>query len=286
MMSTSFDATKLTLQNTVSYYTCTGSQTRANGDCDVTAGAVRKVISANRYTKVYNATSLYVTLTADDYADLQLEPSLCKSTSDTYLVMGVNATKSTTKEWAAQIADGSAHPVGIYTADELSPMFRSWTMDMDTGVMTMTFGEPVNITTFNAESVNFQAAQNLGIDTSANTIALTNKNITRLSGNGVQISFNIGTYNLNRVKALYPLGTQVRMDERSNGVSTTTKLVPNSTQPSRSTTSFTSPCLRPALMTLPGTPTASRLCLFMRARTQLPMSLTPPSLILIIMTST
>ncbi|GMH59898.1 hypothetical protein TrRE_jg13421, partial [Triparma retinervis] len=208
MMSTSFDATKLTLQNMKSYYNCTGSQTRANGDCDVNPGAYRKVISENRYTKVYNATSLYVTLSSDDYAELLLESSICKSRSDTYLIMDTNTTKSTTHEWATKITDGEAQPAGVYVADELSPMFRSWTMNMDTGVMNMTFAEPVNISSFNAESVNFQAAVNLGIEPNANTLALTNQNITKLSGDGVEISMNIGTYNLNRVKALFPLGTE------------------------------------------------------------------------------
>jgi hypothetical protein len=212
MMSTSFDATKLTLQNMKSYYNCTGSQTRANGDCDVNPGAYRKVISENRYTKVYNATSLYVTLSSDDYAELLLESSICKSRSDTYLIMDTNTTKSTTHEWATKITDGEAQPAGVYVADELSPMFRSWTMNMDTGVMNMTFAEPVNISSFNAESVNFQAAVNLGIEPNANTLALTNQNITKLSGDGVEISMNIGTYNLNRVKALFPLGTEVRMN--------------------------------------------------------------------------
>jgi len=208
MMSTSFDATKITLQNVRSYYNCTGAQTRANGDCSVTTGAYRKVISENKYTKVYNATSLYVTLNSADYSDLLLETSIATSTSNTYLIMGVNATKSTSKEWAAKIEDGSAHPAGTYVADELSPMFRSWTMDMNTGVMDLTFAEPVNISSFNAEAVNFQAAMNLGIEPNANTIALTNTNITKLSGDGATISVNIGTYNLNRVKALYPLGTE------------------------------------------------------------------------------
>lgn len=62
MMSKFFDATKITLQNTQSYYNCTGSQSRDNGDCDVSTGALRIPISSNAYSSVYNATSLYVSI--------------------------------------------------------------------------------------------------------------------------------------------------------------------------------------------------------------------------------
>jgi len=74
--------------------------------------------------------------------------------------------------------------------------------------MNLTFAEPVNITTFKAASIQFQADTNLGINPHANTIALTNTNVTELSGHGNTVAFNIGTYNLNRIKALYPLGTE------------------------------------------------------------------------------
>jgi len=132
-MSQSFDATKLTIQNVASYYTCTGSQTRANGDCAVTTGAFRKVITENRYTKAYNATSLYVTLSPDDYSALLQETSVCTSQSNTYLLVGDQAAKSTSLEYATAVFDGSGRPAGTFTADALSPSFRSWTMNMNNG---------------------------------------------------------------------------------------------------------------------------------------------------------
>ena len=208
MMSKTFDATKLTLQNTKSYYNCTGSQTREAGNCPVSSGAYRLRISENRFTRIYNATSLYVSLSPSDYSALLLEPTIAKGLGSSFITMDVNTTRATTMEYAKAIQDGNARQATTYKADALSPSFKSWTMNMDTGIMNLTFAEPVNGSTFVASSLSFQAASNLGIDTSANALALSTTNVTVLSEPAETVSVDVGLYNLNRIKALYPLGTE------------------------------------------------------------------------------
>lgn len=92
------------------------------------------------------------------------------------------------------------------TADALKPAFSSYTLDMDTGYMNLTFGEPVNASSFLASGITFQATDNLGTNADANTITLTNMNVTVMSGDGLRIKVDLGLKNLNDIKALSPLG--------------------------------------------------------------------------------
>ena len=92
MMSKFFDATKIILQNTASYYNCTSSQTAPT--CNISTGALRLPITSNSYSSVYNATSLYVSIGSADYATLSMASTMATESSNTWLVMPENTTVS------------------------------------------------------------------------------------------------------------------------------------------------------------------------------------------------
>jgi hypothetical protein len=148
-----------------------------------------------------------VALTSSDYSSLILAPNFASSTSTTYAVVAAGVTKSTDGlEDAGAVLDGAAVRATTFVADELKPAFSSWQMDMDSGVMTMSFGEPVNASSFDATGVNFQAASNLGMAEGAETIALAGTNVTVTSPDGLVQTIDVGRANMNAVKALAPLG--------------------------------------------------------------------------------
>ena len=65
VVSKTFDWSTVQIQNVKSYYDCTGTALTGS-DCPVTAGAKRKTIMGNKYYKVYNATSLYISIIVYD----------------------------------------------------------------------------------------------------------------------------------------------------------------------------------------------------------------------------
>jgi len=105
------------------------------------------------------------------------------------------------------INDGSAMSATLITADALRPSFSKWEMNMDTGLMTLYFGEPVNATSFTPSHMSFQAVENLGTDPSANIISLVETNTSVLTPDGTTQQIQLGNVNMNAIKALSPLGT-------------------------------------------------------------------------------
>ncbi|GMH88778.1 hypothetical protein TrST_g6209 [Triparma strigata] len=205
MMSKFFDATKITLQNVQSYYNCTGSQVAPS--CPVSTGALRVPISSNAYSSVYNATSLYVSIVGADYAVLSMAATIATSVDNTYIIVDENVTRSSGDLSVSKaVVDGAALKASTFTADALKPAFSSYTLDMDSGYMSMTFGEPVNASSFLASGITFQATDNIGTNPDANTITLSNTNVTVLSSDGLTINVDLGLKNLNDIKALSPLG--------------------------------------------------------------------------------
>ena len=94
------------------------------------------------------------------------------------LQLDENCSLSTEMEYSVGIADGSAMAASEITADALRPSFQSWNMNMDTGIMVLNFGEPVNSSSFIPGNLNFQQVENVGADSSAKIIALSATNVT------------------------------------------------------------------------------------------------------------
>ena len=108
MVSKTFDWSTVSIQNVPSYYNCTG--TSLNGTaCPITDGAKRQEISGNNYYKVYNATSLYISILIDDYADFASTTGIGKRENNTYLVIEPNSARSAASmEYSEGISNTSA----------------------------------------------------------------------------------------------------------------------------------------------------------------------------------
>ncbi len=196
-MSTTFDATKVTIQNRLS----------SSGG----AGFQSLTFSGNSYTKVYNSTSLYIAIPIDDYAALSLNPSLAKSVATSYLVVGAGAVKAadSAKALSSAVVNGAALPVAAFTPDATAPSFLTWNMNMNDGTITLNFNEPMDYTYVVPGNLQFQSVVNLGKGALGNKmLTLTSNNfVNKNTQNGKTLVFDIGESNLNSIKGLTPLAT-------------------------------------------------------------------------------
>jgi hypothetical protein len=58
-----------------------------------------------------------------------------------------------------QIANGYALRAAAYVPDRLPPFLLSWTLDMNSGAMSLTFNEPVSLPSFDPTAITLQQAQ-------------------------------------------------------------------------------------------------------------------------------
>ena len=142
-----------------------------------------------------------------DYGAISLDDSFGTAASNTFLTLDQNCSLSETMEWAEGINDGAGMQAAAITADVLAPAFYSWSLDFDSGIMDINFGEPVNATSLIASNINFQEIENMGTNAAANIIALTGTNVTILTDNGSSQKINLGNVNMNKIKSLSPLAT-------------------------------------------------------------------------------
>ena len=205
MQSKYFNSSTVVLQSGARRFNCTGSQTVP--DCPAYSSATSYRLNANLYTNIYNATSLYISMASADYGAISLDDSFGTAASNTFLTLDQNCSLSETMEWAEGINDGAGMQAAAITADVLAPAFYSWSLDFDSGIMDINFGEPVNATSLIASNINFQEIENMGTNAAANIIALTGTNVTILTDNGSSQKINLGNVNMNKIKSLSPLAT-------------------------------------------------------------------------------
>ena len=153
-----------------------------------------------------------MSLKSSDYSALSLNSELGTSLSDTWAIVSADATvASDGLLGSTAILDGSAIPCTKYTIDTLGPAYQSWSIDMDNGLLTLAFGEPVRASSFSATGINFQRVANLGniqeADRDAESISLSDTGVTVTSVDGMVQTISLGDYNMNLIKALSPLGT-------------------------------------------------------------------------------
>ena len=137
-----------------------------------------------------------ITLTKPDLDQLKLYEDLGTLTENTYLHLMFDAVRDN-----ARLPSGNAiQPVTIQASQLLSdvtpPMLTSFEIDLNTGLLILNFDEPVNASSINFESITLQNAQDADNVTSSYTLS----NGTVFSMNGLSITINITTEDLNEIK--------------------------------------------------------------------------------------
>lgn len=108
------------------------------------------------YTDSDNGHILTVHLGPTDRNELKRRTNLAVSNDTTYLVANPAAISDMNRNLLHAIEDGKALPVDVYTPDTLPPIITSFNVDMDLGLLVITFDETVNATSLVLEGLTLQ----------------------------------------------------------------------------------------------------------------------------------
>ena len=142
-------------------------------------------------------TTVTIVMSRADYNALQIRLRVATSDSNTYLTMDTETvTDRTSQENMAQPISGvHALPVDIFTTDTVSPELVAFSLNLETTTMSLTFSEPVLISTFQPQQITITSSQN-----PANAISY------RLTGGDVNSSVlasNVINFHLNEPDVVY-----------------------------------------------------------------------------------
>ncbi|XP_062519236.1 uncharacterized protein LOC134194325 [Corticium candelabrum] len=200
----SLDLTKISLQSTMSLTLMEGLQYTLTGG---------SIVSTR------DGTSVAAKLSFEDLNAIKRIPEIASSETSTYLVHDLGVIRDMSSNEAAAILDGSALKVSQYYYDTTSPTLDSFTMEMDSGVMLLTFSEAVNITTLQLSKFEFQDCADEPISSSGSDSGSsmeTGVSPYRLSGGGhcdpeerIRFTCVLPDFDLNEIKRL-PICTNSR----------------------------------------------------------------------------
>ena len=95
---------------------------------------------------------LYLTLSSDDQASLILAAGLADNETTTFLVIAT-ILSSTTGNAAKAYANTTAYAVDIFVPDTTPPYLSQYDLNMDSGVFSLVFSEPVDVSSSNMTAV-------------------------------------------------------------------------------------------------------------------------------------
>ena len=134
-----------------------------------------------------------------DLNGIQAASNLATSPNNTFLTTLPNAVRDVSGN---PIDSTSALQVSVYTEDITQPLLLSWELNLNTGILTLIFTEPVNSSSFNASG--FTLANTRSSPSSEYT--LTNTSST-LNANSQFLEVILSQFDLNAIKAADNLAT-------------------------------------------------------------------------------
>jgi len=141
-------------------------------------------------------TIVTIELTHADSNALKAIVDLAIDASSTYLTLGAGAVQDTNGQGIAAISP--AIGVSTYTADTTAPTLTNFDLDMDSGVLTLSFSETVKASTLTQTAISLQT-----LATDASPFALTGG--VRSSTNSDVLTIALLTADLNNIKKASPL---------------------------------------------------------------------------------
>ena len=127
--------------------------------------AATLVYSANAFQLTSGSTSsavdsmtIQVTLSAADLNSIKLIRPLARSRGSSFIVIASSLVKDTSANSVTPIIDGQAQEAASYTADTIAPTLQQFDLDMNTGILIMTFSEVMDITTLHRDYFLLQCA--------------------------------------------------------------------------------------------------------------------------------
>ena len=140
-----------------------------------------------------DGTTIVIDLSSTDFNAIALDSSLATALGDSWLTIGNAIQSVSTSDWNVNIADGSGLQANSYVADSTDPALNSWTLNMNTGNLVLTFSEAVDASTLAVTGITVQ-------DAASQTTTYTLTDSTTGSGDGTTIDITLSATDLNAVK--------------------------------------------------------------------------------------
>ena len=142
---------------------------------------------------------LNITLNKQDSDEIRFLTELLTSTADTYITLGVET-----------ITDMNDNPVNMtvrrvanFYADLVRPGLVSYDLDLNEGLLLLTFSETVNATSLSTTGITFQDSMNTAFGTTLHTLT----GGYSVYGDNTTITIKLSDSDLNELKRLEPLVT-------------------------------------------------------------------------------
>ena len=179
----SLDFSRLTLQSTI--------------NSSFTGTVSRPLIGGEILPEIFQGAAMVTFILAEnDVAFLELNGFIATTENNTFLSAQAGFVMDTSNITSEAIPSTSAVRASHFIPDTSAINFLSFTLDMNTGRMNLTFDDAVSIFTFQASAISLQSAQSqVGPD----LVSLTSSSSGSLIS-GFQIAVNISISDLNRIK--------------------------------------------------------------------------------------
>ena len=118
-------------------------------------------LTGSSFTDSENDYIIVVNISVSDLNEIKRNQYLAQSYTDTYIVISEVTVQDMNGNGAVPISPRVAKGVANYIPDSTPPMFQSFHLDMDDGVLCLTFDETVDISTFQYTRITFFSSDNM-----------------------------------------------------------------------------------------------------------------------------
>ena len=179
------------------------------------------------YVYYYNVTITEVTvyLGFADLVAIKANPDLANNALDTYLALRTDTVRDTFGNPNIEIPFQTPLAVDSFTTDLLSPILYVFDLDLNVGMLNLTFNEPVNISSFNPMQITFQSAP----DSSATMLTLTGASSIELRN--LTVLVGLSANDIDMLAELEDLATAVNTTYLSFTAELVTDMYGNSVEP-------------------------------------------------------
>lgn len=158
---------------------------------DASTATTSRTLTAGSTTSSPNGVDIVVNLSTADLNAIKANGSLAKAAGSSWLRMTAAVIDDMLGNDNDAIANGAARQVTTYTPDTTSPQFSSWTLNMNTKVMSLTFNEPVKASTITVTAITIQDAAT----GPSRSYPLTNSTHSSTDGTTVTVTLSATDYN-------------------------------------------------------------------------------------------
>ena len=151
-----------------------------------------------------NSPVITIMLSPSDLNNLKSQPLLATNANNTYLSILSLAIRDMANRPLQSIFSTNAQPVQTFTEDRTGPEIDRFELDMNTGILALTFNEYVNESSLDLQYLTLRSSR----DVTAETVTLTNS-ATIISFRGTAVMLQLSVQDVNAIKSQRSLATSI-----------------------------------------------------------------------------